>query len=106
MAGKQRSKRKQDGELVTASWEGYRSQQKALEAHLGADGLKAAQQRAQALVEGGWAAVFAYQITGNNNPAGIKQHTKKNEMKDGYALPSSADWKSQSNIFRRIKRNN
>ena len=58
MAGKRRSKRKQDGELVTASWEGFRSQQQAMEAHLGADGLKAAQQRAQALVEGGWGAVF------------------------------------------------
>lgn len=58
MAGKRRSKRKQDGELVTASWESFRSQQQALEAHLGADGLKAAQQGAQALVQGGWGACW------------------------------------------------
>ena len=55
---KPRSKRKQDGELVTANWEGFRSQQQAMEAHLGPDGAAEARERAQALVSGGWAAAW------------------------------------------------
>ena len=55
---KPRSKRKQDGELVTASWESFRANQEALEAHLGPDGAQLARERAQRLVSGGWAAAW------------------------------------------------
>ena len=45
-ARKARSKRQPDGELVSGMWEGFKSQQEAMEAHLGTDGVAAARDRA------------------------------------------------------------
>ena len=53
---KPRSKRKQDGELVTASWESFKTNQEALEQALGPAGAAEARARAQRLVYGGWSA--------------------------------------------------
>jgi hypothetical protein len=58
MAGKRRSKRQPDGELVGGRWEGYLANQGALEQALGVDGAAMARQRAEALREGGWAACW------------------------------------------------
>ena len=55
---KPRSKRQPDGELTAGHWEGFRSQQQAIEAHLGPDGAAEARERAQRLVAGGWAAAW------------------------------------------------
>ena len=58
MARKARSKRQPDGELTTGRWEAYLGNQEALEQRLGRDGAAEARERAQALVEGGWAAAW------------------------------------------------
>ncbi|MCP9782845.1 hypothetical protein KBY83_05850 [Cyanobium sp. WKJ7-Wakatipu] len=58
MTGKRRAKRAADGELTTGRWEGYLANQEALEQALGVDGAAMARQRAEALREGGWGAVF------------------------------------------------
>jgi len=55
MACKPRSKRQPDDEVEAAGhWEGLKSQQQAPKVHLGANGLKAVQQRTLALVSKGW----------------------------------------------------
>ena len=58
MAGKRRAKRAPDGELTAAMWSGLNANQEALEQALGVDGAAMARQRAEALREGGWGAVF------------------------------------------------
>ena len=55
---KPRSKRQPDGALTAGRWEGFRSQQQALEAQRGPDGAAEARERAEALVSGGWAAAW------------------------------------------------
>ncbi len=59
MAGKRRSKRAEDGALVAAMWSGLNGNQEALVARLGTDGAAMARARAEALVEGGWAACWS-----------------------------------------------
>lgn len=44
--------------LTAGRWESYLANQEVVEGHLGADGTAMARQRAAALLEGGWGAVF------------------------------------------------